>query len=475
MNPLNAIGQGDTILAKVARRQHAVLLLEEMRPDGCLDALEVRQAIDRTGMMGRISPTYLKAIELRLTEELRACCAERTDIDRIVIAGIGGSGIGPLVAAEILRNMGRYLPVEVHRHYPLPHLRMDERTLVILSSFSGNTEESLMAYEEAIRGSAQVICISKNGLLERCAETRGDPFVRIPADDLKLQQPREALPLSMMTFLMLFAELPLIPFASAELDDMREGLTETVRDQSEAWGPEVPFATNLAKQLALYMLYGTTDGTAEGADFSRPRIPLILVSQENVSVGIRLENQFGESVEHPIKVLTLFEDAHNQIEGTVTCAVEARLTGRKDPFTYLAIRSEDEHPRARIRFDRTIVELFERNDIPVYPVEARGKTALARKMHILELLDYARTYASILRGTDPAPVESMDRMKEIMHRTLAPEDRDALRFLESREATNVHMLRRYLAERHPLPERVLYRLEKRGSITIDLHGVIRAQ
>jgi len=472
MDRLNAIGQDDKMLAKAARRQYAAELLEEMRPAGYLDASEVRRAIDRTGMTERISPAYVRGAELSLPAEISARCAGCTDIDRIVLAGMGGSAIGPLAAAEILRNTGRHLPVEVHRHYPLPRLRMDERVLVILSSFSGNTEESLSTYEEAVRGGAQVICVSKDGLLERCARSRGDPFARIPAEDLKLHQPRESLPLSMMIFLMLFAELPIVPFASTELDAMREGLSQMVRDQDESWGPEVPFSANPAKQIALYMLYGTTDGTGEGVAFSHPRIPLVMVSQENASVGIRIENQFGESVEHPIKVLTLFEDAHNEIEGTVTCAVEARLAGREDPFTHLAIRSPDEHPRARTRFDRTIAELFERNDVEVYSVEARGENELARKIHILQLLDYARAYACILRGTDPIPVEAMDRMKDVMHRTLTPEDRDALRFLRSREATNVHIFRRYLAERHSFPERVLYRLERRGAISIDRHGAI---
>ena len=472
MNRLNAIQQDDAMLAKVARRQRAVELLEEMGPDGYLDSAEVRRTIDRTDMLGRILPTYLKAPELRLPAEVSKYFTESGDIDRIVVAGMGGSAIGPLVAREILWNMGRYAPVEVHRHYPLPHIRMDERTLVILSSCSGNTEEALFAYEEAVRSGAKVICVSKGGLLERCACSKGDPFVRLPAAELGLLQPRESLLLSLMISLMLFAEIPKICFKTAELDAMRKELAGPSRARVERWGPEVPFACNRAKKLALYMLYGTTDGSGEGVDFSRPRIPLVMVSQENASVGVRIENQFGESVEHPIKVLTFFEDAHNEIEGTVTCAVEARLREWEDPFVYLAVRSGNEHPRARVRFTKTIMELFERNGVEVYPVDACGETALACKMHALELLDYARGYACILRGTDPIPVEAMDRMKEVMHRTLTPEDRDALTFLRSRDVTDVHTFRRYMAERHPFPEVVLYRLEQADAIAIDEHGAI---
>jgi len=426
-------------------------------------------------MTDRISDAYIRSIELSLGEEVEAYCLQTGPIHRIIVAGMGGSAIGPLVAIELLRNMGYSIPVEVHRHYPLPHLQIASKTLVIISSFSGNTEESLFTYQEAVRKGASIICISKDGLVEECASAECHPFVRLLTEDL--EQPREAIALFVMVFLKLFSKLRGAWPYQGSFDITRHFdlrcMREMTQQLGEQWSPQVPFERNLAKQMALYFLYGSKDGRARAIDYASPKTPVVMVDQSNASCGIRIENQFGECVESPIRVLTFYEDAHNKIEATVTSAMET------EAYTYIALRSADEHDRAKIRFDKTIEELFERNGVRVYVLETEGDTPLERKFYLLELLDYIRAYASLLRGTDPLPVMAMDRMKDIMHKTLTKEDEDLLVFLCEREAyEHQPKLTRsqyaddpYVVQHYPLPKIPLYRLEKAGMVSLD-HGLI---
>lgn len=420
--------------ANLLRRQLMAALLGKMSIADVLDCAALRAAVDCHKMTHRIAnlPRYWgKAIEVA-AEALRALQARPR---HVCIVGLGGSAIGPTVAVEILKNMGYSLPVSIHRHYPDKSAPLGPDTLVAVSSYSGNTEEALAWHDAAKRKKCPVLCVAKGGALEERAREAGDVFIRIPVDafdgDDRIQQPRESTGFSMATFLSLFAHLQVAKLEDGtrrpfQMDDLGfSAAADWLGELDRRWDEDVPFEHNRSKQLAAHFLYGNASPEVPvGQPDAARTIPLVLIDESSQALGMRIENQFGECVTAAIKVLTLFEDAHNEVEQAVTCAVEAKVFGKRDAFSYTAVRSDSEVPRAKQRFDATLREAFDVHGIACQVVEAEGNTPIEQKLYLLKLLDYVRAYASILAGVEPLGVPFMDHMKDLMKQTAWPEQGD---------------------------------------------------
>lgn len=420
--------------ATLVRRRLMGALLRKMSIAAVLDSVDLRDGVDSKQMTHRIAnlARYLDTAFGASGRILRASKL-RVRPQRVLIVGLGGSAIGPTVATEIVRNMGYSLPVSIHRHYPDLSLPLDRDALVIVSSYSGNTEESLSWYSLAKKKGCHVVGVAKGGRLAENAEKDRGVFIPIPTEEGftgsdVIQQPRESIGFSMATFLTIFSHLGLATkqhgpkrvFRARELDF--PAVAKWLDGLDGQWRADVPFKHNRAKQLAAHLLYGNASCAKPLAQPAAGRtIPLVLVDESNASVAMRLENQFGECVAAPIKVLELFEDAHNEAEQTITCAVEAKVLNEPDPFSYVALRSNAEMPRAKQRLDRTVREAFDNHGIPCERIIAQGRTPFEQKLYLLKLLDYARAYASILAGVEPLGVPFMDYMKNAMKRTKWPE------------------------------------------------------
>lgn len=482
----------EVLTGRVVRRLVAQELLSRIGPEAFLNERRVLVAVDRGGMAGRIRnlTRYMRAGKKAVQTALRGAAAGKFErmrgCERVVVAGLGGSAIGPTLAVEVLNNMGYFVPVEICRDYPLRYHQLGPEVLVIISSFSGNTEEALFTYEEAARNGCPVLCVATGGLLEKCAKDQDDPFVEIPVKDGfeggdVIVQPRESIGFSTMTFLSLFARLGVArsrELGTFGLPDLKIWPACGFLDSLDAkWGPRQPLRCNEAKKAALHSLYGVRSARA----FDRTRAidtktPVFFVDKANESLGRRIENQFGECVESPVKVLTFFEDAHNEIEQVATCTLEAKLLGEEDRFSYLAIRSADESGRAALRFDRTLWELFGAHGIPAFEIRAKGRSPFERKLYLLKFLDYLRAYASVLRGTEPLSVPFMDRMKNVMHAHPTDADRSLLPQLKGRRRTLAGLVAdQALKQEYPLIRVNLHRLEMAGLIEYSAKGTIRVK
>ncbi len=426
--PPRSLGAKNELFAgTLLRRRLMSELLRRMSPADALDSERVRRAVDRHDMLHRVGnlTRYMAASFQATRAALRGWTLKPR---RVVIAGLGGSAIGPTMTVEILRNMGYAAAADIRRHYPDAAADLDADTLLVASSYSGNTEESVAWYELAKRRGCPTLCLAKGGRLAELAEANRDPFIRLPVDafdgvDAPLQ-PRESIGFSIAAFLVLFERLGLarrgrrrFKTSEARFEEAAQWLERTRR----TWAPASPFRTNAAKQLAAHWLYGSADPTRPLREPAQEQtIPVVIVDESNAALGARIENQFGECVTAAIKVLTFFEDAHNEIEQTVTCAVDAKIFMKQDKFSYTAIRSDAETPRAKQRLTRTLREGFANHDILHRIVKAKGETPFQQKLYLLTLLDYARAYASILAGSEPLRVPFMDHLKEAMKRSAWP-------------------------------------------------------
>ncbi len=344
-----------------------------------LDQPERFGQLDPDGMLEEIQslPAYLqRAWELGQSLDLNV----RDEPEAIVIAGMGGSAIGgDLVAAYAAPQAA--LPITVWRNYDLPSY-VSERTLVIASSHSGNTEETLSAFDRAVDAGAQLLAITTGGELGRRAEAAGIPLWSFE----HAGQPRAAVGFSFGLLFAALARLGQLPDAGEEL----ASAIQAMNDQQAAIGAEVPVAGNLAKRTAGQLM---------------DRWPIVVGAEFLAPVARRWRTQISELA----KAVSLFEELpeadHNMVAGV---EYPEALFG---PTMMVFLTAPLLHPRnlKRIEETRSLMMLEGFNtDI----LQAQGATRLAQQWTALQLGDYTAFYLAMAYGVDPTPVAAIEDLKQ---------------------------------------------------------------
>jgi glucose/mannose-6-phosphate isomerase len=320
------------------------------------------------------------ARQLSVTALNRFALTDRNDISQIIIAGLGGSAIG----GDILRsyiNDTVSIPVFVNRTYHLPKFT-GKHTLVILSSYSGDTEETLSMFEDAVSAHAQIICMTTGGKLQRLAESNGYPVVLLP----KGFQPRAALAYSFIPLLTILERFQVLGDMSQDIESAANIIDECAKTYSH----ENPH--NTAITLASQLL---------------PKIPVIYSSQDIYdTVNLRWRGQIQENAKHAAFGNILPEMNHNEINGW------EKPHSLKDSFLVIFLRSvKDEHHRVSKRFD-ILREVLTEKGIAVIDCNAVGDTRLARMFSLIALGDWVSYYLALLEGVDPSPVPVISFLKK---------------------------------------------------------------
>jgi glucose/mannose-6-phosphate isomerase len=298
--------------------------------------------------------------------------------EKIAILGLGGSAI----AGDYFRALlARESPVPVFnvRSYELPAF-VDERTLVIASSFSGDTEEVLSAFEQALGGPARKLAITTGGQLLATARANG-----VPAFTFAYRgEPRAAIGWGLMPLLAIAQKLELMQGVEAEVKEAEAVL----RGAREEWTAAVPASRNEAKQLALRLC---------------DRLPVVYGAGPLTEVARRWKTQLNESA----KTWAFFEE----MPETQHNAIVAVGLPEGAPVSAVFLRSKTlDHPRARLRYEfaeRFIAEA----GVPCQTAQARGSGALAQMLSLTMLGDYASAYLALLYGVDPTPTPVIDELK----------------------------------------------------------------
>lgn len=301
-------------------------------------------------------------------------------ISRVVFAGMGGSALAALVVKAWLAQR-LPVPFEIVRSYDLPAY-VDHQTLVIASSYSGNTEETLSGLLQARDKFAQVAVISSGGRLHDAATQQAIAQVLLPSG----LQPRMAMIYNLRALLALLANFNL---ASVQALEELEGAAEWLHTESLKWAKEVPTAKNEAKQIALLAI-GKTPVFYGGA-LTAPVAYKWKISWNENAKNVAFWNEYPEV-------------NHNEFMGWASHPVEK-------PFAVFDIVSPVEHPRIRKRFtvsDRLLSGLRPK----AHAIELRGDTALQQLLWGCILADYASIYAAVANGVDPVPVELIEKFKQ---------------------------------------------------------------
>jgi len=300
--------------------------------------------------------------------------------DRVVVLGMGGSAIAGDYFRALL-SLESTVPVFNVRHYALPAF-VDEQTLVIASSFSGNTEETLSAFEQALGTQARKLVITTGGRLLVTARANG-----VPAFIFAYQgEPRAAIGWGLMPLLAIAEKLGLMQGVAGDVDEAVTVLS-ALREECAA---HMPSSSNQAKQLSLRL---------------HDRLPVIYGGGPLVEVARRWKTQLNESA----KVWAFFEEMpeahHNAVVGLGLPEAVARAA------TVICLRSERlDHPRIRLRYELS-ERLLADARVDALRVEARGESALAQMLSLTVLGDYAAAYLALLYGVDPTPTAVIDELK----------------------------------------------------------------
>ncbi|RMF07196.1 MAG: bifunctional phosphoglucose/phosphomannose isomerase [Candidatus Neomarinimicrobiota bacterium] len=302
------------------------------------------------------------------------------DIQNVVICGMGGSAIGGDVVRVLIRDEIR-VPLYVNRHYRLPHW-VNSKSLVIASSYSGNTEETLSAFEEARQKGAHILGITTGGTLAERLKADHLDVVLIPGG----LQPRAALAFSFVPMLFLLRQVGVIQRDwEPTLNAMRETL-HGVRDQYARKIPENPTYA-LAGKLAhsLPVIYGETDFTAVAA--------------------IRWKGQLAENSKMLAYVNELPELNHNEIVGWEN---NADLLER---IVLVWLEDKDSHPRVKIRHQIS-EKILNSIGIKQETVETDGDDPAIRFLHCIHYGDWVSYWCAMAHGTDPTPVHKISQLKK---------------------------------------------------------------
>lgn len=302
-------------------------------------------------------------------------------INCVMVTGLGGSAIGgDLLRVYVAGKAG--VPVVVNRDYIIPRF-VSDKTLVFAVSYSGNTEETLSAYDQAREKGAKLIALTTGGKLGQRARRDGVPVIAIPAGI----SPRAATGYLFIPIVVTLAKLNIIPDVTGEIGD----LIKTLAGLREKFKPAVPVSVNPAKQIAQRLFN---------------KIPLIWGAAGTTEVAAaRWKGQINENGKSLTYWNILPELNHNEIVG-----FEKPVELLKQ-LAVVILRDRDDHPRVqkRIEVSKTIIQ---DKVSGVIEVASTGSSVLARTYSLTYTGDYVSVYLAALYGTDPTPVKMIDYLKD---------------------------------------------------------------
>jgi glucose/mannose-6-phosphate isomerase len=348
-----------------------------------LDDLEYFKKLDTLNMLAEIDglPDQLQqAWDLGAAQPLPKLDGIRT----IVLSGVGGSAIGADLAAAAVFSSIR-ASIIVHRDYGLPAFAQGQQTLVICSSHSGNTEETLDSFETALKNDCSLVVISTGGELIKRAGEKNIPVWRFSHNG----QPRAAVGFSFGLLLSLLARLGLIPDPAT---DIAEAISAMKKSQ-EHLRADVPAANNPAKRYAGQLVGRWV--TVMGAGVLAP-------------VARRWKGQINELAKAGANFEFLPEADHNTLAGIINPGEMLNMRTMT-----LFLRAPSDHPRNRLRSDLTR-QAFMLEGLNTDSVDARGESALAHMWTLILFGDYMAYYLAMAYGVDPTPVEVLVSFKKSM-------------------------------------------------------------
>lgn len=306
---------------------------------------------------------------------------------KFVLLGMGGSAIAGDLLQTYFRN-SPYNDIElfVNRNYYLLR-KVDSNTNVIVSSYSGNTEETLEAYGYAKQFTQNIIGITSGGRLKEILSDDGFPVVEIPSG----LQPREALGYSFFTLFLLILKPLLFDYDFQKTIEKLGNLMAFLNEKAEQYSkPQNNDAFDMALKL-------------------KDRIPIIYSTEETFfSVALRIKAQIQENAKQLCFIGVVPEMNHNEINSYVF--PESMINNIKVLF----LKDKNDHPKNKKRIEATKLILSKKIEVEEW--ESDKKDFLFRLFDAIYFFDWVSFYLAMENGVDPTPIPTIKELKDFMQR-----------------------------------------------------------
>ena len=331
---------------------------------------------DVSGQFDVLKNSY-KQVEYSWNNDINLDKINTGRISNIIVTGLGGSAIGGELLSNFVKDELKY-PYLVNRNYELPSYT-GEGTLLIASSYSGNTEETIAALNEALAKKAQIVCITTGGEVEKICKNEGIPYFLLQKDF----QPRYALWGNFFALLKIVEKLKLIP----SQNEIVLSIIEMLKTRGEEYSLEKNKALEIAASLCGYIpvIYSVSDFTS--------------------SAGTRFKGQINENSKLHAFCNVFPEMNHNEIIGWET--VGEKLVKCKAVFIYDTVYNS----RVKKRFE-IVSELIKQSGTEIITLESGLENFKLRLMDLIILGDYISYYLAIVRGYDPTAIKNINFLKE---------------------------------------------------------------
>ncbi len=317
----------------------------------------------------------------QLTQDFDVSHLAFDNILNVVYIGMGGSAL-PAVFVRCWPALS--VPFEIVRDYDIPFY-VGKQTLVIVASYSGNTEETIEALGKAEEKGAQIVVIDSGGKLQQLAVERHHPYMPIP----KADQPRYAVLSMFKATLDILGKAELI-----RVDDVADQLAAAaahVAESSKAWRQEIPTSSNPAKQLAQELMGKSV---------------VIYAGPKLFAAAYKWKISCNENAKQIAWCNQIPEFNHNEFLGWTE-------QPRDKPYAVVDLRSNLEHPRVQKRFEVSERLLSGMRPAPQV-VEVQGATHIEQLLWAVTFGDFVTLYLGILNGLDPAPVVLVEKLKKAL-------------------------------------------------------------
>lgn len=294
-----------------------------------------------------------------------------TETQHIYVAGLGGSGIGADFVASFIQNECK-VPFIVKKGYSIPAY-IGKNTLAIANSYSGNTEETLISYDQMRERGARIICVASGGkMLEKAQHDHFD-YVQLPSD---WPSPRACLGYSMTVQLWILQHLGFI--SDRYVKEIQSSI-KLLRSESES-------IKRTAEEIAGRL---------------HKHIPVIYIEDRMEPVAVRLRQQINENSKALCWHHVVPEMNHNELVG---------WREKNESLAVLYLRNEDDYERNKIRMDIN-KEIIRQYAGDIIEVQSKGNTMIERALYLVHLGDWVSWYLAQLRGMDALEVKVIDYLK----------------------------------------------------------------
>ncbi len=319
-------------------------------------------------LISRFPEQLIEALEIGENAKINA---HTTDINKVYVAGLGGSGIGADFVKEFIRKDSP-IPYTIGKGYSIPHY-VDENTLAICSSYSGNTEETLNSFNQMLNTGAKIVIISSGGKLIEAAKEKGLDYIQVPGN---WPSPRACLGYSIVQQLFIMHKLGFIDGSFKQ--EFRVAI-DLIKFDNEA-------IQKAAKQVA---------------DRIQDKLPIIYVTDRMEAVAVRLRQQINENAKMLCWHHVIPEMNHNELVG---------WTEKQPDKAVIYLRNRDDFKRNQVRMDinQEIISKYSDTIIDIY---SKGNTLIEKAIYLVHLGDWISWYLSELKGADAVEIKVIDFLK----------------------------------------------------------------